>query len=142
LAQVEQLLPPEPLGAGQARRPRDAEFLRRRYGSPHYRCAISGAKFVIYRLMEYDGRNACFIMEHAPLALSEWMALARYLLRRHAGVDGLLCVDSRRRGFLPFLRAPQWMLPDKLNIVGKVLDASAMPADVAFSMRLSDFEVV
>jgi hypothetical protein len=142
LAEIERLIPLQPPSTGEASRPRDAEFLRRRYGSPDYRCAVSGAKFVVYRVMEYEGRHACFILEAVPLALSEWMALARYLRCRHACLNALLRVDSRRGGFLPFLRVPPRFLPDKLNIIGKVLDASAMPAEVTFSMRLSDFEVV
>ncbi len=142
LTQVEQLLPSEPPSASEAHRRRDADFLRRRYGSPAYRCAVMGRKFAIYRVMQYGGRCVCFIMEAAPLALSEWIRLARYLRDRHPCVNALLCVDSRRRGFLPFLRIPHRFLPDKLNIVGKVLDPSQMPPGVTFSMRLSDFEVV
>ncbi len=142
LTEIEHLLPPGPPSTSDAGRPRDAEFFRRRYGAPAYRCAVMGRKFVIYRVMRYGERYACFIMEAAPLALSEWIKLAHYLKGRHPCVNVLLYVDSRRRGFLPLIRIPHRFLPDKLNIVGKTLDPALMPAGVSFSMRLSDFEVV
>lgn len=133
-------IPPEP--RSYAHRVRDANFFRRRYGSPAYGHAAMSDKFVIYGIRRFGGRYACFIMEAFPLTTMEWMTFAGYVAGRHPCVDVMLQVDSERRHFSPFVKLPRWLLPDKLNIVGKVLDPSTVPADVTFSMRLSDFEVV
>lgn len=125
-----------------AHRVRDAEFVSRRYGWHAYRYAASNDKFVVYRILKFGKQYSCFIMEASPLSAMKWVALARYVVSRHPCVNVMLCVDSCRRDSSPFIRVPRWLLPDKLNIVGKFLDFSVMPADITFSMRLSDFEVV
>ena len=138
---AETMLPsaePEPY----AHRLRDAEFYRRRYGSPVYRYAALDDKFVIYRMMKFGDRHAGFIMEASPLARMEWLSFASHLTSFHGCIDVMLQIDSGTRHHRPFFHVPRRFLPDKLNIVGKILSPSMMPADVIFSMRLSDFEVV
>jgi hypothetical protein len=125
-----------------AHRVRDADFLWRRYGWHAYRYAMSNDKFVVYRILEFRNRYACFIMEATPLPAVKWVGFARYVVSRYPSVNVMLYVDSCRRHSSPFIRVPRWLLPDKLNIVGKVLESSTIPADITFSMQLSDFEVV
>jgi hypothetical protein len=71
----------------------------------------------------------------------EWAAFAHYVSVRHRSADAILQVDSERRRF-PFIRVPFRLLPDKFKVIGKVLDAEAVPTDITFAMRLADFEVV
>ena len=133
-------LPPEHYTC--AHRVRDAEFMSRRYGWHAYRYAASNDKFVVYRILQFGRHYSCFIMEASTLSAMKWVAFARYVVSRHPCVSIILYVDSCRRHSSPFVRVPRWLLPDKLNIVGKVLNSSVMPTDITFSMRLSDFEVV
>ena len=141
LHDIEQIAPLWAARAGCAERPREADYYRRRYGSSDYECAAASGKFVIYRVMQYGLRQACFVMEAATLSAAEWLSFAHYLKRRHPVVSALLQVDSRSASG-PFIPVPRRLLPDKLNIVGKVLDPARMPPGVSFAMRLADFEVV
>ncbi len=142
LQDIEQMVPRRTPRAGCAERLQEADYFRRRYGTSDYEYAAAAeGKFVIYRVMQYGRREACFIMEAATLSAAEWLSFAHYLKRRHPVVNALLQVDSRSVSG-PFIPVPRHLLPDKLNIVGKVLDSSQMPRNIAFAMRLSDFEVV
>jgi hypothetical protein len=143
LQEIEEMTQPIlPVSQTHAHRVRDADFLRRRYGSRIYRYVALDDRFVIYRNVKFGVWHACFIMEPAAFTIMEWIAFVRYLASRHSYIDVVLYLDGGRPHLLPFIRVPRWMLPDKLNIVGKILNPSSIPADVAFSMRLADFEVV
>jgi hypothetical protein len=141
LKEIEPVLPPLAPSSDYAERLRDLDYYRRRYGNADYLCAAAAGKFVIYRAMRYGEYEACFVMEAARLSVSEWFAFACGIKRRHPGVVALLQVDTRRAP-APFVPVPRRLLPDRLNIVGRVLDPSRMPSDIAFAMRLADFEVV
>lgn len=125
-----------------AHRLRDAEFMERRYGPKAYLHAGLGDEFVTYRILQFANRHLCFIMEASRLTALQWMAFACYVEKHHPFVELMLRLDCNRRHSFPFINLPGWLLADKLKVVGKVLNFPAMPADVTFSMELSDFEVV
>ena len=123
-------------------RRRDAAFLAARYENSRYRRVACGRGFVIYTLRRYSGRMVCFVLEAHQLGFRDRLAFLDHVSKNHPDAEIVFRVVGRAEQHLPLLRIPDFLLPNKFQVVGKSLGAEIFPRTAKFSPDLSDFEMV